>query len=148
MNHASIQVRSPLLALFATRVVELRYVAASVVALAVDMGIFFALLVLLVPAASASAVGYSAGVLTHWLLSSRIVFVGNVARRGPQRTKQKAMFVVSAVVGLAVTIAIVTIASFAALDPWVAKLVAVVVAFAITWLMRNKIVFGPARASE
>lgn len=126
------------------QVVLIRYAIASVGALAVDMGTFLALLALLVPAVFASAIGYSAGIVAHWLLSSRKVFAGSVASRGPERTRQKAMFVVSALVGLGVTTAIVGTATYLGLDPRLAKLVAIVVAFAITWLMREKIVFARA----
>ena len=49
----------------------------------------------------ASATGYSLGIVAHWLLSSRAVFQQGVAARGPQRTRQKAMFVGSALFGLA-----------------------------------------------
>ena len=126
------------------QVVLIRYAIASVGALAVDMGTFLALLALVVPAALASAIGYSAGIVAHWLLSSRKVFADSVASRGPQRTRQKALFVVSALIGLAVTTGIVGAAAAAGLDPRLAKLVAIVVAFAITWLMREKIVFGRA----
>ena len=59
-----------------------RYVLASVGALAVDVGSFLALLAIGVMAAPASAIGYSLGILAHWLMSSRAVFVGDVAERG------------------------------------------------------------------
>jgi small basic protein len=79
--------------------------------------------------------------VAHWLLSSRAVFVGSVAERGLERTRQKALFVASAMVGLALTTAIVWSGDSAGLDPRLAKLVAIVVSFAATWLLRSKIVF-------
>ena len=84
-----------------------RYLLASVGALAVDFGSFLALLSLGVMAAGASALSYSFGILAHWLLSSRTVFQDTVAERGAERTKQKAMFVISALLGLALTTFIV-----------------------------------------
>ena len=63
----------------------IRYVLASVGALAVDVGLFLALLSTGMWAAGASAIGYCAGIIAHWLMSSRAVFVGNVAERGVQR---------------------------------------------------------------
>ena len=119
----------------------LRYLAASVGALAVDVGCFLLLLSAATPAAAASALGYSVGILAHWLLSSRTVFADAVAERGAHRTRQKAMFVISALAGLALTTAIVGTADLLALDPRPAKLVAIGASFALTWLLRSQIVF-------
>jgi len=122
----------------------LRYLLASVGALAVDVGCFLLLLASNVQAAAASAIGYSAGILAHWLLSSRTVFTDSVADRGLQRTKQKALFVISALAGLALTTAIVGTADFLSFDPRPAKLIAVAASFTLTWLLRSRIVFRPA----
>ena len=118
-----------------------RYLLASVGALAVDMGTFLALLSLGVWAAGASAVGYCLGIGAHWLMSSRAVFVGNVAERGMARTRQKALFVVSALVGLGLTTAIVWAGDVSGFDPRLAKLVAIAVSFTATWLLRSRVVF-------
>ena len=122
----------------------LRYGLASVAALAVDMGTFLALLATGLPAAPASALGYSIGIVTHWLISSRAVFTGRVAERGPDRTRQKALFVGSALVGLALTTAIVGAGELVGLDPRLAKLVAIGASFAATWLLRSHVVFRAA----
>ncbi len=119
----------------------IRYVLASVGALAVDMACFLALLSAGMWAAGASAIAYSAGIIAHWLMSSRAVFVGNVAERGAERTKQKALFVISALVGLGLTTAIVWAGDVSGFDPRLAKLVAIAVSFAATWLLRSKVVF-------
>lgn len=119
----------------------LRYLLASVGALAVDMGCFLALLSGGLDAASASGVGYLLGILVHWLLSSRKVFADGVAESGPVRTKQKALFVLSALVGLGLTTAIVGGGAMLGLDPKLAKLVAIGVSFFATWLMRSRVVF-------
>lgn len=118
-----------------------RYLLASVGALAVDMGTFLALLSLGMWAAGASAVGYCLGIGAHWLMSSRAVFVGNVAERGMARTRQKALFVISALVGLGLTTAIVWAGDASGFDPRLAKLVAIAVSFAATWLLRSRVVF-------
>lgn len=123
------------------RIRLLRYGCASVAALAVDMGVFLLLLAVLMPAALASALGYSAGIVTHWLFSSRTVFTETVAERGPARTRQKALFVASALIGLALTIAIVGAGDTAGIDPRLAKLAAIGVSFVATWLLRSRIVF-------
>lgn len=119
----------------------IRYLFAGVGALAVDFGSFLALLSLGVAAAPASALGYTLGVLAHWLLSSRTVFQDSVAERGRDRTRQKALFVVSAFAGLFLTTTIVGSADQAGIDPPLAKLAAILVSFTVTWLLRARIVF-------
>jgi len=118
-----------------------RYGAASIGALAVDMGLFLALLSLGVVPAAASAFGYCAGIAAHWLLSSRAVFAGRVAERGRARLRQKGLFVGSALVGLGITTAIVWAGDAAGFDPRLAKLLAIAVSFTITWLLRSRMVF-------
>ena len=118
-----------------------RYMAASVVALGADMGSFLVLLGIGVFAAGASAAGYCLGILVHWLVSSRKVFGDTLAASGPARTKQKVLFVFSALLGLGLTTTIVGAADFAGFNPRLAKLVAIVASFALTWVLRNRIVF-------
>jgi len=119
----------------------IRYLGASVFALGVDMGSFLALLALGVAPAPASAAGYSLGIIAHWLLSSRTVFTDSVAQRGPERTRQKAMFVGSALFGLALTTGIVGAGSALGLDPRLAKIAAIGASFTATWLLRERIIF-------
>ncbi len=125
----------------------IRYALASVGALAVDLGSFLALLALAVPAAGASALGYALGIVAHWLLSSRAVFADSVAAGGRERTRQKALFVGSAMIGLALTTGIVGLADLGGIDPRIAKLAAIAISFAVTWMLRNKIVFRAAAAA-
>ncbi|MCB2086621.1 MAG: GtrA family protein [Sphingomonadaceae bacterium] len=125
-----------------------RYLAASVGALAVDVGCFLLLLAGGMLPALASAVGYTAGIAAHWLLSSRTVFADSVAERGMKRTQQKAMFVVSALLGLGLTTAIVGVADWLAFDPRVAKLVAIAASFTLTWLLRSHIIFRAPAAGQ
>ena len=115
----------------------LRYLLASVGALAVDMGSFLGLMALGLAATPASAAGYTLGILAHWLLSSRAVFTGRVAQSGIARTRQKVLFVVSALAGLALTTGIVAAAQALSIDPRAGKLVAIVLSL---WL-RNVVVF-------
>jgi putative flippase GtrA len=117
-----------------------RYLLASIGALAVDLGCFLALLTAAVPAALASAAGYSLGIAAHWWMSSRAVFADGVAARGPERTRQKALFVASALIGLALTTGIVGLGALAGMDPRAAKLAAIAASFAATWVMRRRIV--------
>ncbi|MBK5264530.1 MAG: GtrA family protein, partial [Alphaproteobacteria bacterium] len=85
----------------------LRYILSSAGALAVDMAIFLALFHLGLLPVIASALGYAAGIAAHWLFSSRAVFADSVAARGGARARQKALFLGSALVGLAITTTIV-----------------------------------------
>ncbi len=119
----------------------LRYLIASAGALAVDMGSFLALLALGAWPAAASAASYSCGILAHWLLSSRAVFVGAVAARGSLRTRQKALFVISALAGLGLTTAMVGLGDVFGVDPRLAKLGAIAASFLLTWGIRVRVVF-------
>ena len=124
----------------------IRYLLASVGALAVDMGGFMALLALGVAAMPAAAAGYCAGIVAHWLMSSRKVFTDSVAAGGMERTRQKVLFVLSALAGLAITTLVVGTGQAIGVDPRLAKLVAVGLAFIATWLLRAQIVFAAPRA--
>lgn len=119
-----------------------RYIAASGGALAVDMGLFMAALTLGVAPVAAAASGYCAGILAHWLMSSRAVFVGSLAARGSARRQQQMLFLGSALVGLAITVAIVGIGHKLQLDPRLAKIVAIGVSFQATYVLRRKLVFA------
>lgn len=129
---------------FVTRLRDLRflrYLLASAGALAVDMGSFLALLALGAWPTAASAASYSLGILAHWLLSSRTVFADTVAGRGPRRNRQKALFVVSALAGLALTTAVVGLGDLIGIDPRLAKLAAIAASFLLTWGLRVRVVF-------
>ncbi len=120
-----------------------RYLAASVGALAADFALFLVLASGGTAPVIASAIGYSVGILVHWLVSSRSVFSDRVADGGAARHRQKLLFVASALVGLALTSGIVGLSHMAGLPLWLAKAAAVVVSFQATYLLRNRIVFQP-----
>ncbi|MBO9576455.1 MAG: GtrA family protein [Sphingobium sp.] len=119
----------------------LRYGLGSAVALSADVGMFTTLLAFGLPSVPASSLGYMFGILVHWLISSRLVFASGTAAAGPARTRQKALFVAAALVGLALTTAIMAAAGVAGLSPLIAKLIAIVVSFQTTYLLRKSFVF-------
>lgn len=124
----------------------LRYVVVSIAALATDMGVFLALLETGSLSTAASAIGYSTGILAHWLLSSRKVFQDRVSEKGTSaRMQQKAMFLVSALLGLLMTVAIVGAGTALGMDPRLAKIIAIVISFLLTYALRNIVIFRQAR---
>ena len=127
------------------QVLLVRYLGASVIALGCDLASFLALLELRAAPGLAAATGYAIGIAVHWLVSSRKVFTASVAERGAARTRQKALFVISALIGLVLTSTIVTLGSLAGFDPRLAKLGAIAVSFTVTWLLRDIIVFRKDR---
>lgn len=122
--------------------VYFRYIAASAASLGVDFAVFMIALSLSVPPALAAACGYIVGIVCHWVLSSRMVFVGLVAEDAASRRQQQALFVLSAFVGLGITTGIVGVGSHYGFDPRLAKGVAIVVSFQTTYVIRKKVVFA------
>jgi putative flippase GtrA len=90
----------------------------------------------------AAACGYALGTLWHWQVSSRLVFADRLAEQGSGRRRQQVLFVGSALLGLALTTAIVTIATMQGVAPHYAKLAAMGAAFASVWLVRLAFVFA------
>lgn len=117
-----------------------RYIVASVAALATDVAIFMGLLSGGMEPAAASAIGYVCGIAVHWILSSRAVFT--TVGYATTRHRQRALFVGSALVGLALTTAIVGVGHAMGLDPRLAKIAAIAVSFHVTYLLRKTIVFA------
>jgi len=122
--------------------VYLRYVGASAASLGVDFALFMAAMSVGVPPALAAAFGYIVGIACHWLLSSKLVFIGQVALDSSGRRQQQALFVLSALVGLGLTTGIVGLGSRYGLDPRIAKGIAIMVSFQATYVIRKKVVFA------
>ena len=122
--------------------VYLRYLVASVGALGLDMALFIAALAFGASPVIAAAAGYGAGIGAHWLLSSRAVFTGHLAEKGKARRQQQALFLASALAGLAITMGIVGIGSLLGAEARLAKLAAIGVSFQATYLLRRKVVFA------
>lgn len=119
-----------------------RYLGASGVALGFDIALFFAGVAIGMPAGAAAAVGYSAGIGLHWWLSSRTVFAAGLATRGRARTRQQALFVLTALVGLALTTGTVTVLAQFGLAASVARVAAIGLSFATTYILRRAFVFA------
>lgn len=120
----------------------LRYVGASAIALAGDVGLFNLFLLAGWEPAAAAAASYGAGIVIHWLISSRLVFIEGARTAGLDRVRQKGLFLGSAFVGLGLTVAIVWAGDTAGLDANLAKLAAIGVSFAATYVLRKTLVFA------
>ena len=117
-----------------------RYLLASVVSLAFDVALFMVLVAFLVDPGWASAAGYSAGIVVHWLISSSFVFPGK-ARDGAALQLQRLGFIGTAVLGLGITVSMVSGLTSAGVVPVMAKAAAVAVSFFVVYLTRKYGVF-------
>jgi putative flippase GtrA len=117
-----------------------RYLAASIIALAFDVALFSSLVAMSVDPTLASAAGYCAGIVIHWLVSANIVFTGKT-RDGAALHIQRALFAGSAVVGLAITVVTVEILGRAGVHPIPSKGAAIGVSFVAVYAMRKWGVF-------
>ena len=120
----------------------LRYIGVSAVALVIDMSVFLALIAGTMVASIAAGIGYGVGIVVHWSLSSRMVFADRVAQSGTGRGKQKALFIMSAVLGLGLTMMIVGVGTRIGIDARIAKIIAIGVSFNATYFLRKFVVFA------
>jgi putative flippase GtrA len=117
-----------------------RYLVASIIALAFDVALFASMVALGVDPTMASAIGYCAGIIVHWVVSASIVFTGKT-RDGAALHVQRVLFAGSALVGLAITVVTVELLGRAGLHAIAAKGVAVGVSFGAVYAMRKWGVF-------
>jgi putative flippase GtrA len=119
-----------------------RYSAVSVIALAIDFGVYIALVRLAVNVPVAGVIGYAMGMLTHYILSSAFVF--DVARSQKSARRRLVEFAASGLLGLMLTVAVIaSLTDYFAAPPIAAKVVAAVVSFLAVFLVRRCIVFAP-----
>lgn len=116
-----------------------RYLLASICALSLDMALFLGLSRAGLPNAIAATGGYGAGLLLHWVISTRFVFACDRPSHG-----QRIAFVASAAVGLLVTIIIIEFLSRLGLGQAISKLFAIPVSFGAVYAIRKYGVFGTA----
>jgi len=126
----------------------LRYGFASATGTVVDLLVFAGLIWLGLFAGLAAALGYACGTLWHWMVSSRIVFADRLAEPGRGRARQQVLFVASAMLGLALTTAIVTVMTGFGFTPAIAKFAAMCAAFTSVWLVRLMFVFAEAKEED
>ncbi len=117
-----------------------RYLAASVVALAIDVAVFTALHMLGLYAGLAGAIGYTAGIIVHWIISAQIVFTGR-AKKGSGLHLQKVLFAGSALLGLAITFITISMLSSIGVPALYAKIAAVGISFFAVFATREFAVF-------
>ena len=128
------------MAILLPRMIFARYLLASVCALACDFLVFLGMSRAGVWPMGAAAMGYCAGLLLHWLLSVRFVFL----RDGDASPAQCAGFALSALVGLAVTTLLVGGFTALGLPPATARALAVPVSFLAVYAIRRYGVFARA----
>ncbi|MEO9635437.1 MAG: GtrA family protein [Parasphingorhabdus sp.] len=117
-----------------------RYLLASVVSLAFDVALFMVLVAFMFDPGWSSAAGYGAGILVHWLISSSFVFPGK-ARDGAALQLQRLGFIGTAVLGLGITVSMVSWLVDLGILPVVAKAAAVGVSFFAVYFTRKYGVF-------
>ncbi|HRK18515.1 MAG TPA: GtrA family protein [Hyphomicrobiaceae bacterium] len=123
------------------------YTIVSAIALGVDIAIFTGLTAAGTKARWAGVIGYAVGLVLHYILSSRYVFDTTGSTKSTLRRFGE--FVVSGLVGIAITWTIIAIAvDVMHLPPMVGKIAAVGVAFIVVFLLRRGIVFADGRLSR
>lgn len=118
-----------------------RYAIVSALALALDFAVFLALNDTFGYPTLAGVIGYSVGIGLHFLLSRRFVFAAGRSPKAAHRLFGE--FVASGLVGLAVTAAVIALATGTfGLAPIAAKVLAAGASFLGVFLIRRTIVFA------
>jgi putative flippase GtrA len=121
-----------------------RYAVVSVLALVLDYVVYLSLITTGMRPLLAGIVGYSLGLLLHFVLSTCFVFDAAAAHKPPARLFGE--FALSGVAGLAVTAAVIATATdIAGLPALPAKILATGMSFLIVYALRRGIVFAAHR---
>ncbi|WP_420144458.1 GtrA family protein [Sphingobium sp.] len=122
------------------RLMFARYLLASIAALSCDFAIFLALDHGGATPLIAASAGYTIGLIVHWIVSTRFVFIMD---HGPTHI-QRVGFIITAGVGMATTMALVGALSAAGMSPAIAKLLSVPASFIIVYAIRKYVLFAKA----
>ena len=117
-----------------------RYAIVSAMALALDFAVFLGLNAAFGHATLAGVIGYGCGIVLHYFLSRHFVFNAMRSKKSAHRLFTE--FVASGLIGLAVTAAVIALAT--TLLGWpaiVAKIAAVGASFLGVFLIRRTVVF-------
>jgi putative flippase GtrA len=125
-----------------SRVTQLsRYSAASALALALDFATYLSLAGGGMKPVLAGVLGYSAGLVLHFVLSSRFVF--NATASDKTRARLMGEFALSGLAGIGATAIVMAIATdLAGLPGLVAKMLAAGASFVLVYWLRCTIVFA------
>lgn len=120
------------------------YIGVSVSALMADVTVYVLMLGFVSKAAYAAAFGFIIGVVTHYLVASRVAFPDRLEARGSAaEAPVMAKFFAAGATGLAVTPAIVwLLADSLGYHPYLAKAVAVGVSFVCVFAVLRFLVLG------
>lgn len=117
-----------------------RYSAASALALALDFATYLLLTAGDMKPVLAGVLGYGAGLVLHFVLSSRFVFLGAAAKAHSRRFGQ---FALSGLAGIGTTAIVMTIATdLAGLPGLTAKILAAGASFLLVYWLRCTVVFA------
>jgi putative flippase GtrA len=121
-----------------------RYSVVSLLALMLDYGVYLSLASAGLRPFLAGTVGYSLGLLLHFILSTAFVF--NAAAAGKPAARLFGEFALSGLAGLIVTACVIAAAhDVAGLPPLPAKLLATVASFLLVYSLRRGIVFADTK---
>jgi putative flippase GtrA len=120
------------------------YVGVSAIALAVDVTVFRSALALVPTAAGAAACGFLFGVMTHYMVSSRLAFSDLLKGRGAAAEAPVfGQFFMAGATGLTVTSFVVwVVADIGGYHPYTAKACAVVFSFICVFAVMRFVVLG------
>jgi len=124
-----------------------RYLGVSAVALGLDLSVYALALKASLAAAAAGALGYSGGLVVHYVLSAFWVFPDPVGRRHSKATLAK--FVATGLLGLALTSGLIgTLTGAGLCGAYAAKIVAIAVSTVTVFAVRRAYVFAAPREAK
>ena len=117
-----------------------RYAAVSALALGLDFAVFLALNSAIGHPTLSGVVGYACGIVLHYQLSRLFVFATAASAKSAHRRFVE--FVASGLIGLALTAAVIAVATGMGVSPILAKVMAAGASFLGVYAIRRTIVFA------